>query len=90
MQHLPAAERRGTGRPVQPTRRPGVEQQAALRRHWQDELADEARRTDPFERMAGALLVFASAVSMLLAGGATSRFVGGLEHFAAWVQRLVS
>jgi hypothetical protein len=76
--------------PIRSTRRFGAEPRAALRRHWQEELADEARHTDPFERMATALLVFASAVSVLLAGGAASQFVEGLDQFAAWVQRLVA
>ena len=78
------------GSPVRSDPRTGVDRGATLSRLWLDELADEARHVAPFERMATALLVFVSAVTVVLAGGAASRFVEGWDTFAAWVQRLIS
>lgn len=60
-----------------------------LSRLWLEELAEEARQVAPLERMAVALLVFASVVSLLLAGGATSSLIEGWDAFAAFAQQMV-
>ena len=78
------------GAPTRSDPHAGVDRSATLSRLWLDGLADEARHVAPFERMATALLVFASAVTVVLAGGAASRLVEGWDTFAALVQRLIS
>ena len=79
----------GLGTPARPDHRAGTGPDATLSRLWLEALADETRHVAPLERMATALLVFASAVSLLLAGSAASRLVEGWDAFAAFVQRMV-
>jgi hypothetical protein len=78
------------GAPTRSDLHAGGDRGTTLSRLWLDELADEARHVAPFERMATALLVFTSAVTVVLAGGAAARFVEGWDTVAAWVQRLIS
>lgn len=67
----------------------GTALRVSLRRLWTEALADEARHVAPFERMATALLVFASGVTLLVAFGAASRLVVGWDALVAFVQRLI-
>jgi hypothetical protein len=83
------AIRPGPGTPARPDHRAGADPEATLSRLWLEALADETRHVAPLERMATALVVFASAVSLLLASGTASRLVEGWDAFAAFVQGLI-
>ena len=87
--HDRPAIRPGPGTPARPDHRAGTGPDATLSRLWLEALADETRHVAPLERMATALLVFASAVSLLLASSAASRLIEGWDAFAVFVQRMI-
>ena len=77
------------GTPARPDHQAGAGPDATLSRLWLEALADETRHVAPLERMATALVVFASSVSLLLASSAASRLIEGWDAFAVLVQRMI-